>query len=310
MGVKTVTKSAVFKIKILIFSAAAFSIAGIAAGSLKGQVTEERSEGDLINWTTGKIQSSSAAKLPRLIQNPSNPEFRSPDTAASLTEARSDARVRASERAKLQLMQTIMEIPLNGDYTLRDLLEESPEFRESAGDLPSWFKTVIRITGESSVTETMEISFRGEKGLYRSLAYALHRSNRIPVPITDSSGPEGISDPVTGVIIDATHIKEFRPSLLPRIYNEKGRLIYSHEMLSRGALIHRGPVVYYRDYNAARKDGRAGNNPYYLTAAGAVGTLKADLFLDDAEVDRILSSEQGREALRKGSVIILTDTGR
>jgi hypothetical protein len=283
-----------------------FTVVGTHANTFKEHLSVNVTGSEKINWTAGFLTSEAKVRIPEIIQNPTHPRYMNDGTSVSLTRARSDARLEAGERARLRLMQALLDMPVNGDYYVRDLLEENSAFRTAMGDLPEYIKIKTRRTAEDSVSMIISLPFRGENGIYRTLSSAGSVSGkRQAVPIADDPQSSGKEDKISGIIIDATHLNDFNPSLLPRIFNDQGRLIYSQEMLSRGALINRGTAVYYTEYESALRDGRAGSEPYYLYAAGSSGKTNGDLFLDNEETVRILSSESGRHALSQGSVIIL-----
>lgn len=258
--------------------------------------------GSQINWTGGFLFTRASARLPRIIFDPSHPDYNSPDTERTLTDARARARDGATEQASIQLTDSVLSLVLNAGYTIRDKMTQSAPFRERMGNLGSLFQVASRRTGEGFVEMDLALPLFGEGGLYDLIG----TETDSPMEVPTMKGPGG-NDRITGVIIDLTLHPEFQPSLFPEIFNDRGRKIFSAEMVNRSLLVNRGPVAYYTSESRARKDSRLGISPYYLVAAGVIGKNRSNVFLDLEDVARILSSKGGADALRRGAVVLIVN---
>lgn len=257
-------------------------------------------ENSSIDWTGGYIFTEVRVRLPRIVNDRSSTDYGSPDTESSLTRARERARREAVEDASLHLMQVLLQLRLDSSFTVRQKMERDGAFRERMGDVSSLFLTRSRHTGDGYVSVELAIPFRGEKGLYSRLYDEGRSQGNIP-----EMDPEGVSDPITGIIIDVSEYPDFNPSLQPRIFTDQGRMIFGPGIVSRRYAVYRGMAAYYSNGDRARSDRRLGNAPFYTFASGVTGRGKSDIFLDSEDASRILNGPQGREALRRCAVVFI-----
>ncbi len=257
-----------------------------------------------IDWTAGALYARARVRLPRIAySNAGGFADRSP-RAASLTEARTMARETAREQASLQLMNALGRLPLDSRGLLSERMADDRELRDRLGELAERFVVRTRSTGEGYETVELSMSFTGERGLYALLLRSLYASEPAP-----EANPRGQVDTVSGLIIDVSELSEFQPSLEPRIYSDRGRLIYGPEIASRSCSVRRGLAVYHSSLERARMDRRAGANAYYLYAGGVTGANRSDIYLDAEDVERILGHESGRTALRRCAVTFVMRRG-
>ncbi len=268
----------------------------------KGQLIQYVGENSYINWTGGYIATSASVKIPEIVFDPQDPEFASPGTERSISDARARALSEAQNRAILDLNRLVLALRLDSHSTVRQRMESSRDFRDRMGDLSSRYVTRSRRVGEGTVTVDLLLPLYREEGLYSMLIGSSYGQEAIP---TVEEGEQ--SDEITGIIIDATTINGFKLSLETRLFTDQGRQIYGPEQIRPGVALAHGLVTPYTDYEAARRDPRIGIHPFYTFAAGASGPNRGNLFLDPEDVGKILSSKSGRSALRRGAVVIITN---
>ena len=180
-------------------------------------------------------------------------------------------------------------------------LRKDRALRQRFGGISSRFRLRSTRTGEGRVSVEIAVPFRGPNGLYAMLVD--ERYDAEPVPALT---PDGIEDQITGLIVDASQLRRFRPSLEMRIYTDRGRRIYGPETIGRRCAVRRGTVTYARNRENASGATALGLQPYYTFAAGLLGPGQSDIFLAGEDVRRILSSSGGRRALRTCAVAVVT----
>jgi hypothetical protein len=257
-----------------------------------------------IDWTAGAVYARARVRLPRIAYANAGGFADGAPRATSLTEARTMAREAAREQAGLQMMNALGRLPLDSRGFLADRMADDRELRDRLGELAERFVVRTRSTGEGYETVELAMSFTGERGLYALLLRSLYASE--PAPETDVRGQV---DAVSGLIIDVSELSEFQPSLEPRVYSDRGRLIYGPEIASRSCSVRRGLAVYHSSLERARQDRRAGANAYYVYAGGVTGANRSDIYLDAEDVERILGHESGRTALRRCAVTFVMRRG-
>ena len=260
---------------------------------------QELDEHSSVDWTGGYVFARSRVRLPRIIYEPSHPDYGQPGTAASISDARAAARGRATELATLRLMNSVSALRLDSRFTLLEKMRLDADLRESLGSLASHFITKSRNTGEGYVSVELAMPFLGPDGLYSMLVRSNYGTQRPP-----EVGPVDVPDPISGLVVDLREHPGFHPSLEPRIFSDRGRLIFGPETAGRVCL-RQGLVAYYASAEQARRDRRVGGQPYYTYAAGVMGTGQSDIYLDAEDVERILGHRSGRAALSRCNVVFI-----
>lgn len=255
-----------------------------------------------INWTAGFITAQAEVRLPRIVFDTGQREIISEDTVGSITEARLRAREEARGAATRKILRQVARLPLNSDYTILEKLRTDRVLRRRFAGISERILVRSRKTGEGVVAVELALPFFSERGLYALVAGEQGAGKILPevelLPIQDE---------ITGLILDATDFKEFRPSLEPRIYSDQGRLIYGPETIGSGCTVRRGLVRYFLSRERARQRGRLGIAPYYTHAAGTTGGRKNDLYLSSSDVLHLLGNKSARRALKSCAVAILVN---
>ena len=250
-----------------------------------------------MDWTAGYLSASATVKLPRIIFDPTHPDYKSSSTALSITEARSSSRSMAIDQAELRLMELILSVQLDSENKIRTKMEDDMSLRDRMGYLSSKFIIKSERSGNGLVSVEIALPFTGENGLYSVITGGEYNSESIP------EFPESIvKQEISGIIIDVSEFKNFKPCLEPRILTDQGRLIYGPETLRSKIAIQRGMASYHMNHEKAVSDYRSGLTPYYLYA---ISVQKGNIYLDSEEVKRILSSSSGRNAIQSGKIVLI-----
>ena len=288
----------------LFLAGAGSALSGAAVLSLRdsrGDVLIRPTNTSRINWTSGYASAQATTALPRIVNDRSDPDFGQPGTARSLSEARAIALASARSRAGRELVYLIGGLRLDSEYILLERLKKDRSLRQRFGSIHSRFRLRSTRTGEGRVSVEIGVPFRGPTGLYAMLVDQRYDAEPVPAATADD-----LEDQITGLIVDASQLNSFRPSLEIRIYTDRGRRIYGPETIGRRCAVRRGVITYARTRENAAEKASLGLYPYYTFAAGLVGPGHSDIFLAGDDVRRILGSKGGRRALRTCSVAVLT----
>lgn len=295
------TKRHLFACLLLAPVTTAVSAAAVLAlRDSRGDILVRPSPTTRINWTAGYASALSSVPLPRIVNDRADADFGQPGTARSLSDARAVALASARQRAERDLVQLIGGLRVNSDFTLLERLRRDRALRQRFGSIAARFSLRSTRTGEGKVSVEVAVPFRGQLGLYSVLVDDRYSTE----PVPEGTG-EDLEDKMTGIIIDASELPRFEPSLELRLYTDSGRRIYGPETIGRHCAVSRGAVVYARNREDAARTASLGLHPYYTLAAGLLGSGRSDLFLSGEDARRILASTGGRRALRSCAVAVV-----
>ncbi|MBE7438519.1 MAG: hypothetical protein HS115_08710 [Spirochaetales bacterium] len=255
--------------------------------NLEHHYIETMGDSSKVDWTGGYVFASARLDLERI-----DPLDR--QAPGSITEARIAARERAREMASLALMKAIGSLPYDSSRTIQSMRKKDLDLARRLDGIKDHFLIKSSRTGEGYVSLELALPFVGPDGLLR----ALRPRFREPVP---EAQVETLTDDISGIIVDTTLTENFRPALLPVLYNEAGLKIYSAEQAGN-CLIRRGVAAYYSSLEQARRDLRAGRKPYTFYAIATNGSSDAVVSARDAT---FLTSASGRRNLRACRVIFV-----
>ena len=247
-----------------------------------------------INWSELYIKTSISEKLPPLIQ-----EINGKQKVISLTEARKQARIKASTKAESYLYHSIENIILDHRYTIREKLDSNQSFRQYFQVIqnPDNYETDTVYKDNLASVEIIQ-KITGKYGILAHIDYN----------IGDDAFPQfsGDTEPedYTGVIIDARNI-DLAPGLLPALLTENGLEVYSYRYVNKRYMINNGLAIYMNDPKKALKHKRAGTSPYYIKALSVSGKYGINPVISYKDARIMLSSDKTRDALKKCNLIIL-----
>ncbi|HEY3176525.1 MAG TPA: hypothetical protein VGK94_12285 [Candidatus Polarisedimenticolia bacterium] len=125
-----------------------------------------------------------------------------------------------------------------------------------------------------------------------------------PAPAPGSSGAS-----VTGLIVDARQVDRPAAALLPRILDEKGRVVFGIEVADRGRALESGLAAYVlagpRGGEKAAAGARQGASPMRVRAISTIGATRADLVISTDDADQILKAAAEAPFLKECRVVVL-----
>lgn len=108
----------------------------------------------------------------------------------------------------------------------------------------------------------------------------------------------------TGLVVDARGLG-LKPSLMPQIIAEDGRLIYGARTVDFDDAVKGGLVGYARDVDAAVRHLRVTAEPVLVKGARAYGAKNSDVVLHQGDVPIVLQTSDSAGYLKKGRVMIV-----
>ncbi|MCE9502003.1 MAG: hypothetical protein K8R21_16095 [Leptospira sp.] len=252
-----------------------------------------------INWSTMKITSTVTEVIPAVVFEQKDPRFGKDSTALNLTAARNKSLLKAKERLSINLFTAIENMKIDSYTSMLDRISQDEKFREKYNRIfeISEKDFSFRII-DNKIQAEAGIPFTGKNGLLNFLEINFGSE---PFPeFPEIPSPSSYS----GLIVDARHLNAVA-SLFPRITTDRGIEIYSPELVSRNYAIDTGMVSFQTDPILAKRNSRAGINPYYVVALSATGKDKTDFSIPTEDAMRIMASKNSVQNLRKCRVIIL-----
>ncbi|ACV68957.1 hypothetical protein [Desulfohalobium retbaense] len=199
----------------------------------------------------------------------------------------------AAIQARRQLFEALKEVRVDRQWRVGDLLKQRPQLRETLSGrvhspaLADGARDDTRQSVRLTLTGTLLETLMPPKTHFNGQAAAA------------SEGSNGTAE-YTGVVIDARNIA-LEPALFPRIYDDRGELIYGPAAVRAQAARQSGLAVYVRSMAAGLAHPRAGQRPVVLEAFSAQGRLGTDAVVlhQNEQLDQLAS------ALRHARVIIV-----
>lgn len=110
----------------------------------------------------------------------------------------------------------------------------------------------------------------------------------------------------SGLIVDARKLG-VRPALIPKIYNQKGELVYSRQSVEQQEIVKMGLVGYAKDVDAASRNQRVTADPCVVPGVGAQGEKKTDVVISNRDAQVVLTTAPYTGYLKNGRVMIVYD---
>jgi hypothetical protein len=148
------------------------------------------------------------------------------------------------------------------------------------------------------------------RGLSGVLGMILERGVSLDVPYQNGA-PAGSE--TTGLVVDASGLERAEPrpamALLPRIVDDKGRVVHDISQVDVDLARERGLVAYARvasaESGSADAPSRTGDRPMRVAAIAAGGAGGTDIVIAAADADRILEAAAAFPFLRECRVTVL-----
>ena len=113
--------------------------------------------------------------------------------------------------------------------------------------------------------------------------------------------------PYTGLVVDARGT-QLRPSLSPRIVDDRGRVIYAAGHVDRALAVRSGLAGWERDLRRAILSQRVGGepaHPFLVEVTGASGPFRADAVVRAGDATRLQLADLHGDFLSKGRVVFV-----
>ena len=107
------------------------------------------------------------------------------------------------------------------------------------------------------------------------------------------------------LIIDMVMFPQFQASLMPRILDHKGEVIYSIETIEPEILNEKGPVQFVTSITEALNHPMRGDKAAYILPKSTIGSSASDIELFEEDVRRIFGQQRTINQLKKGRVIVI-----
>jgi len=110
---------------------------------------------------------------------------------------------------------------------------------------------------------------------------------------------------ISGLLIDAQGIEQFKLATIPRIRTQDGKVIYPTPEMLNSIVIRKRPVSYDLDIRDAINNKRIGYTPYVVKAIGTYKSSHSDLVVTDEVASFIKNNLDLAKTLDKGRVMIV-----
>jgi hypothetical protein len=230
---------------------------------------------------------------------------------------------------KLARLQTINDaetdgqrrlLQMLGDLTMRDgaQLRTVPAVMSGLTPWVDSIKGTVQSESSAGLRTTMVIPMWGGAGPDGDPSVM----KSVLDPIVGKAGPgkerEAATEPpagdtgevVSGLIIDATAIKDAAPALFPRLLDESGVVLYSFENVESDFAYFRGMAAYaVRDPSNTPQPPvlypREGHHPMIVTAVGVSGATRGDLILSREDGAKVAAAAASATFLKECRVLVL-----
>lgn len=206
------------------------------------------------------------------------------------------------------LFQALLDIQVDSSHRLADLARQDRALFRSVEDLSSQ-STLISVEPQRQL-DRVSSTYRFD--IYPQVSSLLVRhSSSFPMeevlswqPGNEYSGIviyAGGSLPVHGENQSASLV----PSLFPVIYDEDMRLLVDKNRMDPEFASRWGGAAFTDNFDEGPYQERIGENPLRIVATGLFGLVPADPLIPKSFADQLLHSQQNRQLLREGRILII-----
>ncbi len=107
------------------------------------------------------------------------------------------------------------------------------------------------------------------------------------------------------LIIDMVMFPQFQASLMPRILDHKGEVVYSIETIEPEILNDKGPIQFVTSITEALNHPMRGSKAAYILPKSTMGSSASDIELFEEDVRKIFGQQRTINQLKKGRVIVI-----
>ena len=216
--------------------------------------------------------------------------------------------IRAAKQIALRdALELVKGISLNSSTTIANSMTTNDAVNSNVNGFVKGFtfEPAPHYMSDGTVEIEVTIPIDGVSGLGSALFGGAGLISETPsATITHSGAPaKGFS----GLIIDAKGLG-IKPTLMPRITDEKDMEIYGSAYVSREFAVKFGMCGYVKNLADAQKNtDRIGATPFVVKGIKATGANKTDIVLSTADAATVQSTAQNAKFLSECRVIVLID---
>ncbi len=148
-------------------------------------------------------------------------------------------------------------------------------------------KVTVPLFGSNSLTES----------LYQNILYK-EVTNYLTKETTSSQYYDTL-------IIDMIMFPQFKPSLMPKILDHTGEVVYSIETIEPDVLYNQGPIQFVTSITEALKHSMIGSRIAYILPKAVTGNTSSEIILFEEDVLKIFGQQRTLDQLKKGKVILI-----
>lgn len=261
----------------------------------------ERKGGGVINWSSGVIEASGAAKIPT--EDGSNPHGNSPRAiSAAIKDARRNL-LKNLKNIRVDTSKRVIDVARhNGSIMiqLESMVYDAPEIEQLRKYQP-----------DGSINVQLVLSLRGGFAQLilpkeiRQIEAIRQVSNG--KKSSDSTAPGApVADVYTAIVVDARGILS-EPALAPKLFDENSQEVFGPAFASREFAVQEGTVTYTTDIWNAKNDPRVGDNPLVVKALRTQWPGLCDFVIKNIDATKLRSASEHLTFLRECRVIIILD---
>ena len=260
----------------------------------------QQKDSGLIDWTAGIVEARGVGSPRKYYYDKA--DDKGPKAIAA-----------AANKARHNLLETVVKIRINDDYRVIDIIENYPtimaKLKEMVYDAPEMEK-YRRYLSNGTVEVWAQISLRGG-----FLQLILPPEIRQIEPIKQVSPKRNLASVrkvppseqiFSGLIVDARGV-QLTPALSPKILDENFSEVFGPAFVSREFAVQNGMVSYTHQIRKAQTDERVFGNPLVVKAIRAVGSGRCDLVISNAHAAKLKRASEHLIFLKECRVIIVTD---
>jgi hypothetical protein len=221
--------------------------------------------------------------------------------------------VEAMNKARHNLLETIVSLRINTESRVIDIVEHYPsvmsQLREMTYQAPE-VDNLRRYLYDGSVEVWSQMKLDGgfsqlilpsEIRQIESIKQVMTGKN-FPQPQTSSRSSQIYS----GMVVDARGLQAV-PVIAPRILDENLEEVFGPTYASREFAVQQGVVRYTTNLWQAKFDQRVSDNPIVVKALKTIWPRRCDFIISNADADKLRSASEHLLFLRECKVIIVLD---
>lgn len=267
-----------------------FASTGICQQKLTTNDLEEKIGQGSINWTAGYVEAAGIGVAP--------------DQTAAKISARPVALRAAKESASGYLLEMVKNVQVDSARKVKDFMVESDAVNAQINGIVQRAVIADQLYMPDG---TVEVKIRVP--LYGELSNIILPAAFARMNLKNEASPASTAPPTvmySGIVVDARGIG-IRPAMIPKIFDEAGKEIYSLASVDIQYAVRQGVSGYTRDLEDAQKNQRVAVNPLTVKAVKAAGAGKTDMVISNADAGQIKNAVQSELLLKQCRVLIVVD---